>query len=129
MKKLLMSLALVMVLVMALSVGGIFYLSRGLDEGTKIAINPVSIQQVEDGIYEGTFDFQRWSNRIQVTVNQGTITHIQVIDDMRFVKDEVRSTLFDSVLSHQSLEVDTVSQATISSKAYLKAIEKALTTP
>ncbi len=40
---------------------------------------------------------------------------------------EVSLKLFEEVKTEQSLQVDTVSGATVSTKAYLKAIENALT--
>ncbi|MBV1758052.1 MAG: FMN-binding protein [Dethiosulfatibacter sp.] len=56
----------------------------------------------------------------------GRISKIDVLDNVRFVQEGVSDTLFEKVISTQDTKVDTVSGATVTSKAYLKAIENAL---
>lgn len=48
------------------------------------------------------------------------------MDDVMFKTDEVTKTLFDRVIQNQSLDVDIETGATVTSHAYLKAIENAV---
>lgn len=108
------------------AVSGMFYISRGLDEGLNVSINPVDLSLKEDGVYKGSYDFGRWSNELNVTVKDHRIIDIAIIDDMMLVNPEVTSELLQSVMSAQNTRVDTISGATVTCKAYLKSIENAL---
>ncbi|MFY9135653.1 MAG: FMN-binding protein, partial [Bacillota bacterium] len=69
----------------------------------------------------------RWSNKVRVTVESGRVTDIDVVEDVLFRSAEWTEKIIDSVMEEQSLDVDIISGATITTKAYLKAIENALT--
>ncbi len=105
---------------------GVFYLSRGLNEGSKVKINGIRILDLNDGIYSGKYNAGRWSNQLSVTVKDHKITEIKIIDDVTFVKNGVSDELFSKVIKAQNTKVDVISQATVTSKAYLKSIENAL---
>lgn len=105
---------------------GIFYLSRGLSEGEDIDLEGVNLQNKEDGIYTGQYNAGRWTNELVVKLQNKEIINIDIVDDVTFVKSEVTKELFNSVIKEQDTQVDTVSGATVTSKAYLKAIENAL---
>jgi uncharacterized protein with FMN-binding domain len=81
---------------------------------------------VPDGTYTGSFSGGRWSNTVKVTVRDHKITDIKIVKDIEFKSAKVPSELFQRVEQAQSLQVDTVTGATVTSKAYLKAIENAL---
>ena len=89
--------------------------------------NDINISLVPDGTYTGVLGGNRFGNTVEVTVNGGKIVDIQVVKDMVVVVADVAFNLFDEVIREQSLQVDAVSGATVSTKAYLKAIENALT--
>lgn len=91
----------------------------------EISIRKVDLSQVSDGTYSGSFDALLVGAEVSVTVNNHKITDIQLIHhkNERGQKAEV---IPNKVLSAQSLQVDTVSGATNSSKVILKAIENAL---
>lgn len=105
---------------------GIFYLTRGLDAGKKLEIGTVQLSDLADGTYQGAYKSGRWSNTVEVTVKGHKITNIDVVKDVKFSKAESKKELLDKVIARQNTDVDTVSGATVTSKAYLKAIENAL---
>ncbi|MDD4518886.1 MAG: FMN-binding protein [Limnochordia bacterium] len=111
-----------------LVVAGLLYLSRGLNQGASITIDEIDISSLPDGIYEGTYRAGRWTNTVEVDVADGRMTAIRVVKDVQFALAEVRKQTIDRVLEKQSPAVDAVSGATVTSKAYLKAVEKALAT-
>lgn len=126
MKAVLKVLGIVILLIVVVSASGIFYISRGLEEGLDVSINPVDLSLKEDGVYKGSYDFGRWSNELNVTVENHKITKIEITDDMMIVNPEVRNVLIQRVIEEQNTTVDAVSGGTVSCKAYLKSIDNAL---
>jgi uncharacterized protein with FMN-binding domain len=102
------------------------FLMMGQGTIKEMTIGNVSAAEVPDGTYTGNFDGYRWSNTLQVTVAGGKITGIEMIKDQSVAVPDVSGKLFAAVVEKQSLQVDAVTGATVSSKAYLKAIENAL---
>ena len=99
-------------------------MGQGMIKG--MSIGNISVADIPDGTYTGSFDGYRWSNTLQVTLHAGQITDIEIIKDQSVAVPDVSGKLFDSIKEKQSLQVDAVTGATVSGKAYLKAIENAL---
>jgi uncharacterized protein with FMN-binding domain len=103
-----------------------FYLTQGLESGAKLKLSGVAPSSIKDGVYEGTYNSGRWSNQVAVTIKSGKITDIKCLKDVTFNNEKTSAKLFSDVVKAQNSTVDTVSGATVTSKAYLKAIENAL---
>jgi uncharacterized protein with FMN-binding domain len=101
------------------------YMNRGQNEVMNTKINNIEMDKVSDGVYTGEFKGYRWSNTVLVTVANHKITNITFAKGQQFRVKEVEDKLIGEVIDNQSLNVDTVTGATISSKAILKAIENA----
>ncbi|AEV28089.1 hypothetical protein SpiGrapes_0226 [Sphaerochaeta pleomorpha str. Grapes] len=104
----------------------LFTLTRGLEEALAVEVNDVDLSVVEDNVYKGSYDFERWANTLSVTVADHRITTIAIIKDVKYAKQEVSDAIFSKVIEAQSLQVDAISGSTVTSKAYLKSIENAL---
>lgn len=102
--------------------GGYFAASRGLTEMQEIVINDVSLDNKSDGVYTGEFNHYRWSYRVNVTIQYGKIVEVQIENGGVLEKE-----LSERIIANQSLDVDINTGATVSSKAFLKAVETALT--
>lgn len=108
-------------------VGGVLiWATRGLSKYEKMVVQKVDFSRVPDGTYTGNFDGGRWSNTVRVTVKDHKVTDIKLIKDMTFKSPSKAQEIFRKVESAQSLNVDTISGATVTSKAYLQAIANAL---
>jgi len=69
----------------------------------------------------------KWrENEIQVTVENGQVTSIQVLKNKENRPKEFTDKLFNRVIESQSLQVDVITGATLTSKAYLQGAENAL---
>ena len=99
----------------------------GRKAGERLQIGKVDFSKLEDGVYEGQHKGGRWSNKVRVTVASGTVTGIEVVRDVWLPKPELTKQVVGDVIASQSLEVDIVSGATVTTRAYLKAMENALT--
>jgi uncharacterized protein with FMN-binding domain len=66
------------------------------------------------------------AKHIEVTVMDNKISKIVITKDVKHPISEVSKKLFDEIIKKQSLNVDIVSGATVTCKAYLKSVENAL---
>ncbi|WP_025691912.1 FMN-binding protein [Paenibacillus zanthoxyli] len=113
-------------------VGGIIcwtLFSKELREGKNLPLTGVDFKRLADGTYTGTYEGGRFkwrANEVQVTVSSGKVARIALLKSTEGRPSEFTNELYDKVIRSQSLQVDTISGATITSKAYLKAVEDAL---
>ncbi len=127
MKKAVRVILILVVAIIVIGVVGLFFLTRGLKSGRKVEISSINPSSLDDGIYKGSYSAGRWSNELAVTMKEGKIQEIKIIKDMDIAPPEISNEIFSRVIKLQNTDVDTVSGATVTSKAYLKSIETALT--
>lgn len=82
-----------------------------------------------DGVYTGSSRGYGGQVKIQVTMKDGLITEVQILDASHETKQFLRraSRLLDTVQAEQTWEVDAVSEATYTSRGILGAVQNALT--
>ena len=107
------------------------FLSKEHNEARNLPLNAVDFNKLNDGTYIGEYEggMYKWrANQVQVTVTSGKVSDIKQLssaDPGR--KNTQQEILYDRVIEAQSLQVDVISGATLTSKAYLQAVENALT--
>lgn len=109
--------------------GGILFTAGERREAKNLPIAVVDFNNLNDGTYVGEYEggMYKWrANKIEVTVSSGKVTDIKILEHKENRKPEFTNKLYDRVIEAQSLQVDTVSGATLTSKAYLKSVENAL---
>ncbi len=123
MRKVLLALGALLVLLGV----GFALITSGLSDVMALPMDGVSLKDKPDGDYTGTYAFKRWTNTLTVHVADHRITGIDIVDDVgaAFIT-HCSGELFQRVIAAQDTRVDAVSGATVTSKAYLKAIENAL---
>lgn len=99
---------------------------NGLSEVANTSPGSVDLSVLPDGSYTGTYDFKRWTNTLTVQVKDHQITDIRVDKDVMVPPPQCAELTFSRVMQAQSTQVDAVSGATATSKAYLMAIAQAL---
>lgn len=115
------------IFLLVLIIGGTgFYITKGLSSGENMVINHIDTSKLKDGAYEGKYSGGRWSNEVSVNIKDKKVTKIAIIKSVVFEKPEVSNELFNKVIKKQDTNVDVISGATVTSKAYLKSIENAL---
>jgi uncharacterized protein with FMN-binding domain len=88
-------------------------------------VNNIDLSKIKDGNYIGDFNAYIISSKVNVTVRDHTITDIRFIEH-KYERGKPAEVLLPRVIAAQSLNVDTISGATNSSKVILKSIENAL---
>jgi len=90
----------------------------------QITLKGGEISGVQDGVYEGSYDAILIQAYVTVHVEDGVLQDIQF--DHIHERGARGEEVVERVIEEQSLQVDTVTGATDSSKVLLKAIENAL---
>ena len=119
--------AIVIILLTGLVVGGKYALDLMYYKETmaKVEIGNVDLSDVKDGTYEGSYDARIISATVSVTVKDGKMTDIKLLEH-KYDRGGSAEAIIDDILKEQSLDVDVVSGATNSSKTIMKAVENAL---
>jgi uncharacterized protein with FMN-binding domain len=90
-----------------------------------VSIVTPDLNSIHDGDYTGEFQSGVVRARVMVTVNNNRMDNITILEHQTGMGKKAEL-IIDDVLNAQSLDVDSISGATISSKVILKAIEEAL---
>jgi uncharacterized protein with FMN-binding domain len=104
----------------------VFILMNGMNTAQALELNQINLAQVEDGNYVGAYETARWTNTVEVVIENHEIKEITIVKDVMFSLEGLSDRLFNRVIEKQSIDVDIETGSTITSKAYLKAIENAL---
>lgn len=107
---------------------GIFwgYLTYGLQETQHLILNAVDLSTIGDGTYRGKYVKGRFTCEVEVVVNDHAIVDVKLISSSRIAVPAIYQELMARIKNTNTLPVDTISGATASSKAFLKAVENAL---
>lgn len=90
-----------------------------------ITISAVSFSAVPDGVYEGSCDAQFVSAAVRVTVQNGAVTGLELLEHKN-ERGAPAERVVDDILKKQALPVDAVSGATNSSMVIQQAVQNAL---
>ena len=106
-------------------IGASLYLKRLVNNVNSIMVSNLNMANITDGIYVGKYSITPVYVEVEVSVTEHKITNIKIIEHENGLGGKAEK-IVDDVISRQSLEVDAVSGATVSSKCIIKAIENAL---
>ena len=123
-----------LILVALVAIGGAIgwsFLAKEHREARSLPLSAVDFhKQKDDGVYHGVYlgGMYGWRyNECDVTVKDGRVAEIQLAGSKDPGRENTQvAPLYDRVIQAQSLQVDTISGATLTSKAYLQCIENAL---
>lgn len=112
-----------------LFLGIIWFLFGLIGQGDikKMIIHEVDLAKIPDGIYKGNYTYVRWNYAVEVTVKDHKIVSIIRTNKGKIPELRVEDKVTRSIMEKQSVKVDAISGATLNTKAFLKAVEHALT--
>lgn len=94
-------------------------------EVRSIKISEVDLSKIPDGVYDGEYDVEYIYAKVEVTVKQGVITNVDILEH-RNERGSTAERITDNIVKEQKIEVDAITGATNSSKVIKKAVEDAL---
>ncbi len=123
---------LLIFLVLLVIGGGIgwSFVAKEHREAASLPLDAVDFDKLNDGTYHGVYagGMYKWRyNECDVTVTGGRVSDIQLTHSADPGAENTNAEmLYERVIQAQSLQVDTISGATLTSKGYLQAVENAL---
>ena len=107
---------------------GITYLKSVADYRQAVretTFEDINISDIPDGVYVGEYDVDFIYAKVEVTVQNGEITNINILEH-RHERGKTAEVITDSIVDEQKIDVDAISGATNSSTVIKKAVENAL---
>lgn len=89
-------------------------------------IEDIDVSKIEDGVYEGKSTFGSYTYHIKVTIANHRITDIDDMAPRNSIYVQYATGVFSRIIDKQTPNVDAISGATTTSKAFMKAVENAL---
>lgn len=113
-------------IVCVIAIGMFISVSRS----AKTAANNISVQVadaigISDGVYDGHYEVSPVKVSVRVTVADEEIVDIVILEHETGLGGKAEA-IVDDIIAQQSLDIDAISGATVSSKVILKATEDAL---
>lgn len=108
-----------------LFIGGKIMLTSLLNNVNQILVTNPDLSDRLDGIYIGEYSITPVQVKVKVSVENHKLTNIEILKHNNGLGGKAEK-IIDTIIKKQSLEIDTVSGATVSSECILKAIENAL---
>lgn len=127
MRKSIKVILIIVVVIIGLAVIMVFTTTIGMQDIQNYEIPEINLIAIADGEYEGACTISRWPIKVKVKVKDHKIVNIDIIEDRIQVRSsDMDEIIIRNVIGKQSLAIDTVSGASITTKAYLIAITDAL---
>ncbi len=98
---------------------------NGMGYVRKMTVNAIDLSKIADGVYAGSFKKGRFSYSVEVAVKDHRIQAVKPTDTKQ-VTNTIIEQIFARIVQDQSVRVDTVSGASLTTKAVSKAVENAL---
>ena len=121
-------LLVIMLLLLIGLVWGIIYLKSVTDYKQAVketTFEEINISDIPDGVYIGEYDVNFIYARVEVTVQNGEITNINILEH-RNERGKAAEAITNKIVDEQKIDVDAISGATNSSTVIKKAVENAL---
>ena len=109
-------------------VWGIIYLKSVADYKQAVketTFEEINISDISDGVYIGEYDVNFIYAKVEVTVQNGETTNINILEH-RHDRGKAAEAISNKIVDEQKIDVDAISGATNSSTVIKKAVENAL---
>jgi uncharacterized protein with FMN-binding domain len=90
-------------------------------------ISDVDLGKLEDNTYYGDFTYNNFTYKVSVDIENNIIKDIKVLTNRRSEYTLKAEGVLERIIEKQTPNVDVISGATTTSKAFMKAVENALT--
>lgn len=111
--------------VLSLFITGKIVIGNMVKNVKNISVSMPDLSNIQDGNYIGEYSITPVHVKVEVSVNNHQITDISILQHDNGLGSTAESIVND-IVEEQSLDIDAVSGATVSSKCILKAVENAI---
>ncbi|GAA6427903.1 FMN-binding protein [Dielma fastidiosa] len=119
-KRLLLACPLLLLISIGLAIG-----ANALHQANRLSVKELDRASLKDGDTLGEYTILLVSVKVQVTIKNHQIVDIDLLQHLNGLGKPAEA-IIPMIIEQQSLKIDTVSNATISSKCILKAVEAAV---
>ena len=124
--KTLKKIAVILVVLVVIGFLGFKFVSNKIISDAKaLSFEEIDLSQLKDGEYLGNYEIFPVKVSVKTWVKNGEITQIDLLEHFNG-KGAPAEKIVDDIIEKQSLQVDAVSGATVSSVAIKKAVEDSL---
>lgn len=124
--KTLKKIAVILVVLVVIGFLGFKFVSNKIISDAKaLSFEEIDLGQLKDGEYLGNYEIFPVKVSVKTWVKNGEITQIDLLEQFNG-KGAPAEKIVDDIIEKQSLQVDAVSGATVSSVAIKKAVEDSL---
>jgi uncharacterized protein with FMN-binding domain len=117
--------ALAAIIILLGGCGGLSEALARAEEVKSLELHTPDLTSAADGTYRGSYDAGLTKAEVETTLQDGRITAATLVSH-EHGRGKPAEALVDTIVTAQSVELDVVSGATISSKVILKAAERSL---
>ncbi len=100
-------------------------IALNMPKGQNVSDSAFDLSAISDGVYQGECENGLVAVTVEVEVENHSITNVDILRHQNGLGKDAE-VIVDEVVKEQSVEVDAISGATMSSETILKAIENAL---
>ncbi len=118
-------LIIIVALIIVLFLGFKIVSNKITSDAKALPVEEIDFSQIEDGQYVGKYRIFPVNVSVKTTVQSGKITQIEIVEHFNG-KGASAENIVDRIVEKQSLKVDIISGATVSSKTIIKAVEDSL---
>lgn len=116
---------IIVALIIVVFLGFKIVANKIISDAKALPIEKIDFSQIADGQYIGNYKIFPVKVSVKTTVQNGKITQIEIVEHFNG-KGTSAEKIVDRIIEKQSLQVDSISGATMSSIAIKKAIEDSL---
>lgn len=111
--------------VLLIGISGTLLMQSIVNKADRLQIQEVNLSKAKDGLYVGEYRIDPVLVKTEVTIRNHKIKNIQIVKHQNGLGRDAEQ-IIKTIIDRQSLDVDVVSGATVSSKCILKAVETSL---
>jgi uncharacterized protein with FMN-binding domain len=125
-KRFFIVISFILFVIVAAGIFGFFQINKSMKSYESFSFGGLDLSQVEDGTYTGSEDGGMVKAAVEVTIENHTITKINILSH-ECGTGKPAEVIVNDIVANNSLEVDTISGATYSSNVLRVAVYHALT--
>lgn len=115
----------ILVLGVLVVIGFNIFSNRVVNSAQELTYQEIALESLSDGSYTGSYELMPVSAEVDTLIEDGRIVDIKIVYHFNGLGSQAE-VVVNEIITHQEIDVDTVSGATLSSIVIKKAVEDSL---